>query len=127
MKPGFLTALASAARTVETSSDPIVLPFPYAGLAYLWDITAGSGFDLDIHLEYYDPISDEWHTWEHTDTITTQGRRLTLIYPALINVTGSGADIVASRAFPPPTVFRFTVKVADANSATYSIQWMGVR
>lgn len=113
------TLLASAARTVSTSS-PTQTNYNARGALITIDVTAGTGISLTPSIIGY-TTSGQWASLAAGTVITTATYWHYLIYPGTgaVNVNGSNFDKVSP--FPLPRTWLVYLQHNNANSVTYSV------
>ena len=108
------TALASAARTITTSSVDIANDWG-TGIHIIFDVTAVATSDVKVKVEGKDPASGKYYTILEGASVTAVSTNIYKVYPGLT----AAANLVASDILPK--TIRLTVTHANANSTTYSV------
>ncbi len=111
--------LASVARTVETSS-ATQTNYNHRGVYIFvdWTIEADT-VTLTPKVEIQDPSSGDWiELFAAASALTAIGKATYLIYPEAV---AAGGDITEIQDLALPRTWRFTMAVADSDSATYSV------
>lgn len=120
------TLLASAARTVTTSSSD-VNNTSYRGAHILVNVTSFTSGTWVLTVEGKDPVSATYYTICTGPTISATGLTIVKVYPGLF-ATVDGATIIVSPAvcgdFLPRT-WRITMTGATSPSATFSVGYLG--
>lgn len=113
------TLLASAERTVETTSADQVTPYS-SGVAIFLNVssvTATPGLTLNVEMK--DSVSGNYKIiWTAGAAVTTTGQYVYILHPAAKDGNATEVD-----GIPIPKTWRLKVTVADADSATYSVSY----
>lgn len=108
------TLLASAARTVTTSS-PDQTNYNAKGLHVVLDVTVAGTGDITLTIEGKDGLSGKYYTLLAGTNVTTNSTNVYKVYPGLpATANVSANDIV-------PRTYRVTVTANNANIITYSV------
>lgn len=108
------TLLASAARTVTTSSADQT-NYNASGATIVVDVTVIPSGSLTVTISGKDALSGKYFTLLTGAAITTVSTNVYQVYPALTAV----ANLVANNVIP--RTYRVTVTAGDATSITYSV------
>lgn len=108
------TLLASAARTVTTSSADQTNNNA-KGLHVVLDVTSAGTGDITLTIEGKDTLSGKYYTLLAGTNVTTNSTNVYKVYPGLpATANVSANDIV-------PRTYRVTVTANNANTITYSV------
>lgn len=114
------TILASAARTVETLSDPFTNLY-YSGLLIVVDATIEVATAvLTPGIRVKDAAGD-YNTvfWDAAVDISAVGEYSYLFYPGLLSTAYGGTEALS---LPCPMEWKFIMAVVDTDSMTYSVK-----
>lgn len=109
--------LASAARTVETTSSIVtIINSGYRGCHIIIDVTADpDSASITPTIQGYDTVSGKFYTLLAGLAIIAVGTTVLKIYPGLT----ASANAIANDILP--SKFRISMAVADTDSMTYSV------
>lgn len=108
------TLLASAARTITTSSTDQT-NYNSRGLHVVLDVTSAGTGSITLTVEGKDSLSSKYYTLLAGVAVTTNSTNVYKVYPGLpATANVSANDIV-------PRTYRVTVTANNANSVTYSV------
>lgn len=110
-----ITVLASAARTVATTSAEFE-NLECRGVKVVVDVTAiDASPSLTVKIQGKDHTSGQWYTVLTSGAIATVSTNVLTVYPGIT----TSANVAVSDVLP--RYWRVSVEVADADEATYSI------
>lgn len=117
------TALASASRTVSTSSSDIeTLGFRGIGIWLNCSVASGTG-GLTLYVQTQDPVSGNW-TFSYVASVAITTVRITSIFMGPGVSSGTNVSLPTGqgdRGVILPSKVRFYVAHGDASSYTYSV------
>ena len=118
------TLVASAARTADNYSEEMLNDGKYRGLLLTFNVTvnAGAAASVTPTMQYKDPVSGAWITYQAFTAIAAVACTHALIYP--MGLAAASWDIkpwTQEFAGPLPLLWRLFMDHADANPATYSV------
>lgn len=119
--------LASAARTADASSSLVYPPGWARGMIVLLDLTAGSGFNVEVGLQLDLGGGVTVDLYDVGVPQTTTSLYCVHVHPGGIFNSLAGACADDSLPMPVPKKFRLIVDHADATSVTYSLSIIWTR
>ncbi len=118
------TLIGSAARIADNYSEEMLNDGKYRGLLLTFSVTvnAGAAASVTPTLEFLDPVSRTWITYQAFTAIAAVAVTHALVYP--MGLAAASWDIkpwTQEFAAPLPLAWRLLMNHADANPITYSV------
>lgn len=114
---GFVTVLASAARTASVDSATFVnADGYYRGVHLVIDATASAATPSVVFtIQGYSPLGDDFYTILASAAVTGAATSVLRVYPGLT----AANNLVANDVLPP--LWRVSIAAGDSDSLTYSV------